>query len=142
MADTGNGATLTRAGVSVDIVSMQLGNRTIETLDVSLLGETTGYIQEIAADLADSGNIVVEYLFDTAGGTAELPKPGGAAVSTTVTFPISATGNTVAALLTGGTIITDVKPPDLANNELQTATITLKFDGGQGGTAIAFSGET
>lgn len=138
MPDTGNGATLTRSGFTVDIVSMSLGNRTMETLDISLLSDST-WVQKIAADLADAGTLTVEYNFDATGGSGELPSPGGAAVATTVTFPIHTSGNTNAATLAGTTILTDVKPPDFANNELQRASATFTFDGVTGPT---FTGES
>lgn len=136
MPDTGNGATLTRSGFTVDIVSMSLGNRTMEAIDISLLSDST-WMQKISADLADAGTLTVEYNFNAEGASGELLTPGGAAVSTTVTFPIHTSGNTQAATLAGTTLCTDVKPPDFANNELQRASATFTFDGVTGPNFIA-----
>lgn len=132
MADTGNGATLTRSGLTVDIVGINLTAQSIGTIDKSLLTTTT-YMEKIAADLADAGGLVVEYNFDAADA-GELPSVGGAAVSTTVTWPIHDSGNTTNSTLVGTAIITEVKPPDFRNNELQVATITMEFDGVTGPT--------
>jgi hypothetical protein len=124
MADTGNGATLTRTGFTVDIRSITIGNQTIDTLDVSLLS-TTGFTEKISADLADAGTFTVEYLFDA---TDAAPALGGAAVTTTITFPVVG-GSGTAATLAGTAILTDLKIPDLMNNELQVAQATFTWDG-------------
>lgn len=137
MSDTGNGATLTRSGFTVDITSISLGNQTIDTLDTTLLS-TTGYMTKVAADLADAGTFTVEFNFD-AGDAGEWPTVGGAAVSTTVTFPIHDSGNTTNSTVVGTAILTDFKPPDLQNNELQRATATFTWDGETGPTWTAES---
>lgn len=124
MADTGNGATLTRSGFTVDIRSITIGNQTIDTLDISLIS-TTGYMEKIAADLADAGSFTVEYLFDATDADVAL---GGAAASTTITFPLVG-GSGTAATLAGTAICTDKKYPDLQNNELQVAQATFTWDG-------------
>lgn len=125
MADTGNGATLTRSGFTVDIVSINIGDQTIDLLDVSLIS-TTGFMEKISADLADAGSFTVEYLFDSTDADVTL---GGAAASTTITFPSQ--GGT-AATLAGTAICTSKKFPDLQNNELQTASATFSWDGKTG----------
>ena len=128
MADTGNGATLTRSGMTVDITSISIGEQRIDVLDKSLLS-TTGYAEKVSADLADAGSITVEYLYDAADVALTL---GGTAVSTVVTFPLAS--GTVAANITGTAIITSLKYPDLANNELQTASVEITWDGVTGPT--------
>lgn len=132
MADTGNGATLTRTGFTVDIRSISIGNQTIDMLDVSLLS-STGFMKKLAADLADAGSFTVEYLFDAADA---LPTLGGAALSTTITLPLVTSGNT-AATLAGTAVCTDRKPPDLMNNEVQVASATFTWDGVTGPTFTA-----
>ena len=132
MADTGNGATLTRSGFTVDIVSISIGEQTIDLLDISLIS-STGFMKKIAADLADSGEFSVEYLFDSTDADVAL---GGAAASTTITFPSQ--GGT-AATLAGTAICTSKKYPDLQNNQLQTATATFTWDGV---TGPAFTAES
>lgn len=124
MADTGNGATLTRSGFTVDIRSITIGNQTIDLLDVSILS-TTGFMEKISADLADAGSFTVEYLFDATDVDVAL---GGAAVSTTITFPVVG-GSGTAATISGTAICTDKKFPDLQNNELQVASATFTWDG-------------
>lgn len=124
MPDTGNGATLTRSGFTVDIVSISIGDQTIDTLDISLLS-TTGFIEKIATDLADAGEFTVEYLFDATDADVTL---GGAAESTTITWPVVG-GSGTAATLAGTAIVTTKKFPDLMNNELQTASVTFTWDG-------------
>jgi hypothetical protein len=124
MADTGNGATLTRAGFSVDIRSITIANQTIELLDVSIIS-TTGFMEKISADLADAGSFTVEYLFDATDAPVQI---GGAAVSTTITFPVVG-GSGTAATIAGTAICNDKKFPDLQNNELQVAQATFTWDG-------------
>ena len=138
MADTGNGATLTRTGFSVDIVSISVGNATIETIDTSLL-TTTGFMEKISADLADGGAITVQFQMDSENTTNLYGSLGGAAVSTTLTFPIANTSNTTAATIAGTTLFTDYKPPDFENNALQLCSATFTFDGV---TGPAFTAET
>lgn len=127
-ADTGNGATLTRTGMAQDIVSISLGSQTIETLDASTLATTT-YKDLIAADLADAGTVTIEFLFDC-NDASEFPTIGEVA-STQVSWPIHPVPgtNTTKAKIVGTAIITDVKPPDFRNNELQIASVTMAFDG-------------
>ena len=71
MADTGNGATFTRSGFTVDIRSISIGEQTIDLLDISILS-TTGFAEKIAADLADAGSFTIEYLFDVVDPEATL----------------------------------------------------------------------
>lgn len=129
MADTGNGATLTRSGFTVDIVAIVVGEQRIDLLDESLLS-STGFMKKMAADLADAGSITVEYLYD---GTDTSVTLGGAAVSTIVTWPL-ATGQTTAANLTGTAIVVGKKFPDFRNNELQSASVEIAWDGKTGPT--------
>jgi hypothetical protein len=128
-ADTGNGATLTRSGFTVDIVSISIGNQTIDMLDKSLLS-TTGFAEKMSADLADAGTFTVEVQFDVTDADIAL---GGAAVSTTITFP----GTGTPATLAGTAILSDKKLPDLMNNEIMIASYTFTWDGVTGPTFTA-----
>jgi hypothetical protein len=130
-ADTGNGATLTRTGFTVDIVSISIGNQTIDMLDSSLLS-STGFAKKLAADLADAGTFTVEAQFDVADSDNALAL-GGAAVSTTITFP----GSGTRATLAGTAVLTDKKFPDLMNNEIMVASFTFTWDGATGPTFTA-----
>lgn len=130
-ADTGNGATITRTGFTADIRSISIGNQTIDMLDTSLLS-TTGFAEKISADLADAGSITVEVQFDVTDADIAL---GGAAVSTTITFP----GTGTQATLAGTAVLTDKKLPDLMNNEVMVASYTFTWDGVTGPTFTAQS---
>lgn len=145
MSDTGNGATLTLAttGAIGSIVEMTLPEWTLEKIDDSHLG-TTNFRTYIPGDLAEPGEITATLIFDselttypaiasTTDSTWENPQ------TVTVTFPISNTSNTSAATLAGTGFITGFSFPQLANNTLQTATITVAFDGK---TEPAFTAET
>jgi hypothetical protein len=132
--DTGNGATLTRSGFVVSVVSISIGNQTVGTIDTSLLADT-GFMTKISEDLVDAGTVTVEYQFDSATA-GNFPTVGGDAVSTVVTFP---NNGTTAANLTGTAIITDFKAPDLNNNELQLCSVTFTWDGETGPTFTAES---
>ena len=128
MADTGNGATLTRSGFTVDIVGISVGNMTLDVLDKTLLNDT-GHAKKLPADISDAGTITVDYLFDSDDAIPTL----GEVSSTTITWPL-ATGQTTAANLAGTAIVTDIKLPDFRNNELQTAQVTFTWDGVTGPT--------
>jgi hypothetical protein len=132
-ADTGNGATLTRSGFTVDIVAIRIGEQTIDLLDISLLS-TTGFMEKISADLADAGTFTVEYLYDSLDAALSL---GGAAVSTVITWPLNAVTQSVAANITGTAIMNSHKYPDFENNVVQTATAIFTWDGVTGPTLTA-----
>jgi hypothetical protein len=134
MADTGNGATLTRSGYTVDIVSIEIGEQTIDTIDISLLS-TTGYMEKIAADLADAGTFTVTLRVDAADADVAI---GGSAVSSVITWPLQA-GETTAANLTGTAIFTGKGSVTFSNNELQERTDTFTWDGVTGPTFTAAS---
>jgi hypothetical protein len=127
--DTGNGATITRSGFTVDIRSISIGSQTIDLLDVSHL-LSTGHAKKIAADLSEAGSFTVEVLFDAVDTDITL---GGAAASTTITFP----GTGTRATLVGTAILTDKKLPDLMNNEVMVASYTFSWDGVTGPTFTA-----
>ena len=127
--DTGNGATLTRSGFTVDIVAITIGEQRIDMLDRSILADTV-FMKKMSADLADAGSIIIEYLYDSVDALVAL---GGAGVSTIVTWPVAA-GQTVAANLTGTAVGTARKYPDFRNNELQNATAEFTWDGITGPT--------
>ena len=131
MADTGNGATFTRSGFTVDIRSISIGEQTIDLLDISILS-TTGFAEKIAADLADAGSFTIEYLFDATDADVAL---GGAAVTSTITLPGSGTPANIA----GTAICTSKKYPDLMNNELNVGSATFTWDGVTGPTYTAQS---
>lgn len=132
MADTGNGATFTRSGYTVDIVSIEVGEETIDVLDVSLLS-TTGYMEKIAADLADAGTFSITLRVDAADAAVAV---GGAAVSSVITWPLQS-GESTAANITGTAIFTGKGSVTFSNNELQERTDTFTWDGVTGPTFTA-----
>lgn len=134
MADTGNGATFTRSGFTVDVVAIVIGEQRIDLLDISLLS-TTGFAEKISADLADAGSFTIEYLYDAGDGDVTL---GGAAVSSVITWPLQS-GESTAANLTGTAICTSKKFPDLRNNEVQNAMAEFTWDGVTGPSLTASS---
>ena len=134
MPDTGNGATFTRSGTTVDIVAIVIGDQRIDLLDVSLLS-TTGFMEKIAADLADAGEFTIEYLYDAADAAQSL---GGAAVSSVITWPLQS-GESTAANITGTAILIGNKYPDFRNNEVQNASLTYGWDGVTGPTLTVSS---
>ena len=134
MADTGNGATFTRSGFTVDIVAITIGEQRIDLRDVAWLS-TTGFMEKSAADLADAGEFTIECNYDAADADVSL---GGAAVSSVITWPLQS-GESTAANLTGTAIMTAKKCPDFRNNEVQNASYTFGWDGVTGPTLTASS---
>ena len=112
IGDTGNGATCTFAtsSLSLAITKIQIGEQTIDMLDVSTLA-TSGDQEMIASDLKKAQEVTVTALYV---GTATLPVVGAAAETMTVTMPLF-TGTTTAANLAGTAQFTSSKLPDMEN---------------------------
>lgn len=134
MADTGNGATFTLSGFTVDIVAISIGEMRVDMLDKSLLS-TTGFIEKLVADLVDAGSVTIEYFHDASDSAVT---PGGAAASGTVTWPLQS-GESTPANLAGTGNITSHKYPDFRNNELQNGSMEFTWDGITGPTLTASS---
>lgn len=129
MADTGNGATYTNATLgSYDLVSISIGAASVEPVDTTLLSETD-WMTKIPGDVGEPGTITLTCLFNSQDTADFYTLVGGASTSTTITFPLQSTSNTTAGTISGTAILTEWKPPDLANNEVQTTTFTLQWDG-------------
>jgi len=131
IGDTGNGATVTfgTSSLSLAVVGIQIGEITIDMLDVSTLA-TTGFQEMIASDLKKTPEVTIDVLHV---GTAAVPSVGGAAETMTVTLPLF-TGGTTAANLAGTAQFTSHKLPDLANGQLMMSKIKFKFNGDTGPT--------
>lgn len=129
--DTGNGATITfgTSALSLAVTEIQIGETTIDMLDVSTLA-TTGYFKRMAADLKSAGDITVSFLHIT---QTAAPGVGGTPETFTVTFPQQA-GDSAAATLVGTVVITGWTPPTLKNNEVQMGQVKVSFDGDTGPT--------
>lgn len=131
MADTGNGATLTLSGFTVDIVSIEIGSQTRGTGSKSLLS-TTGFDEKFFHDLADAGSATITYLLDQ--GDA-LPSINAAVASATITAPLLSGSSAATYIGTAG--FTEVSPPSFMNNELLIGKVVLTYDGVTGPTWTA-----
>lgn len=131
IGDTGNGATATFAtsSLSLAITQIQIGEETIDMLDVSTLA-TTAYMEKIASDLKEAPEVTVSYIFVT---SATQPVVGAAPETMTITWPIQ-TGNVAAANLAGTAVFTSRKLPDLQNGQVQIGQVKWKYDGDTGPT--------
>lgn len=143
MAGTGNGATLTlgTTGSVGSIQEMTLPEWTLEKIETSHLG-TTNFKTYVPGDLVEPGELTATVIFDTEVSVPTISSTTGswdAAETVTVTFPIQKSTNTTAATLVGTGFITGYSFPQMANDTLQVATITISFDGE---TEPAFSAET
>ena len=135
--DTGHGATLT---LSVSSGSYKIRKitglkATIPVVNISHLG-TSGQQETMPGDLEELDELQVDVVFEAVTG---LPATG-AAETATVTFPLQATGATVAATLAGSGFITSRKFPDLESNTEMMGAITIKYDGVTGPAYTAASG--
>lgn len=131
LGDTGNGATfvLGTTSLTLAVESIQIGEITIDMLDVSVLG-TTDFMIEIASDLKRAPEVTVNFVFVT---TATAPVVGSAAQTGTLTFPLRS-GESTAANLAGTGVITSFKLPDLQNGVVQKGSMKFKYDGDTGPT--------
>lgn len=128
--DTGNGATLVMSGTAltnVRIKSIQIGEITIDALDVSTLA-TTAFMEEIQSDLAKAPEVTVTCVHVT---SATLPVIDAVPQTCTISFPLQV-GNILAANFAGTGFYTSIGLPQLANGEIQELTFKFKFDGDTG----------
>ncbi len=131
IGDTGNGATVTFAtsSLTLAIISIDIGEQSVDMLDVSTLA-TTGDQEMIASDLKKAQEVTLNVLF-VASATA--PVVAAAAETMTVTLPLF-TGTTTAANLAGTAQFTSFKLPSLKNGEVMVSTIKWKYNGDTGPT--------
>lgn len=134
MSDTGNQGTLTLAttGDIGAIVEMTLPDWTLEPVEDSHLG-TTNFKTYIPGDLAEPGQIVATVIFDQK--KTNYPAIASTTISTwsapqtvTVTFPIKGTATAGATLAASG-FVSGWTFPQMANNTLMTAQLTITLDG-------------
>lgn len=131
--DTGNGTTvaLTTGPFTASVISVTIGEQTIDMLDASHLG-TTGFMEKVVSDLADAGEVTIEYLADSTDED-KFKAPLGQTDTLTITLPEQvAAGNPPTFAGTGA--VTTWKPPDLVNGQLQTGSFTFTWDGYTGPT--------
>ena len=123
--DTGLGASavFTTQALSLKIVSMDIGEETLPTVNTSTLA-STNFESYIPGDLSEPGTVTFECQFDNSATQIAL----GTVDTLTVTLPLSAGGAT-AGTWAGTGFITSYKPQNFVKNELQMHTITWQFDG-------------
>jgi hypothetical protein len=131
IGDTGNGATLTFAtsSLSLAITQIQIGEQTIDMLDVSTLA-TTSDQEMTASDLKKTQEVTGTAIYV---GSATLPVVGATAETMTVTLPLF-TGTTTAANLAGTAQFTSSKLPDISNGNIMMYQFKFKFNGDTGPT--------
>lgn len=131
-ADTGHGATLTLSGNtnSFQIVSINPGGESVESIDVTHLGTTTSK-EYIPGDVLETPEGSATVLFNV---TTDLPLPASTH-TITVTFPVGPDQTTTnkATLVGTGFIMARVYP-ELVTDTVQEAEINWKLDGGTGPT--------
>jgi hypothetical protein len=130
--DTGNGATVTFPSLSITPISITIGERTVEMLDISTLATTT-FMKKLVADLVDAGTVTVTFHPDETADTPQAKATG----SLVLTWPLVALAT--AANITGTASITGQKYPDFANNQVQVSSLTFTYDGATGPTFTAES---
>jgi len=136
--DTGLGATASFAslGLSLKIVSMDIGNQTLPNVNVSTLA-STNFEEYIPGDLAEPGTVTFVCQFDNAQSQVIT----GTVDTLTVTLPLSS-GGTTAGTWVGTGYINDVKAQNFVKNELQMQEIIWQFDGGaNSGTEPTFTAQ-
>ena len=135
---TGNGASLVRTDLgSLDIVSISISGASVEPVDTTLLSEGD-WTTKIPGDVGEPGSITVTCYMDSEATTDYYAAVAGTtSLATAVNFPLTKVAPVANALIAGNAIITEWKPPDFVNNEVQTITFTIQFD-----DAPTFSEET
>lgn len=131
--DTGHGAAITfgTSSYAFNWTAINIGDKTREAVDITHLGTSTN-MRKMVGDLQDAGSVTVEFQFDTLATNA--PANSSAAETVTITFPLAASGQSVAATYAGTGMITNVKFPDLQTGTVQTGSMTVTWDGGTGPT--------
>jgi hypothetical protein len=126
MADDGAGATLTfgTSGTTLNKVSVQSQGYAREALETTHLATTGGYKTYIPADFKEPGTVSLSWLYDP-----DVQPPIEAATETiTITHPVP-TGAVAGATEVFSGFVTDWDPPELANDTVMTATLTIKKTG-------------
>lgn len=126
--NTGHGGTLTftNEDLAFNWTSITPGDSTVPDIDVAYLGTPTNR-QYIPGDLIEDNSVTIEFQFDSA---AALPVPK-TKDELVVIWP-KHKGEATNANLTGTGYISSITPSALATDELQTATMVWKWDGGTG----------
>lgn len=131
--DTGQGATITFGTSSFTALYKEFGELDQQggSLDITALS-TTGANKKMPQDNYDGGKRVCILYFDPEDGLPDLHSPE----TITITYPVSASGNTAATEAGTGWVVRR-KFPKLANNEVQMAEIEIEWQ-----TAPTFTAES
>lgn len=132
-ADTGNGTTVafTTSTFTASIVSIQIGERTIEALDVSHL-LTSGDRELIPGDLITNAPWTLNFIADVTASSKFTLEPG--TVDTlTITLPEQIEAGDPPTIAATG-IVLSCKWPDLENDAVQMGSIQFQPNGGTGPT--------
>ena len=136
--DTGHGATLTFGTTSGTFKLRGIPTNlksSLPVVNISHMGTTTD--QEVMpGDLVEHDEVECEILFEAVAG---LPAPG-TVETITITFPLQATGASVAASIAGTGFLTSRTFPPLQSNTEMVGRITFKFNGDTGPAFTAASG--
>lgn len=121
---TGHSATVTFTTSSYSLAarSIQLHAEDAPQVDATHLG-TTGTRAYIPADLAELGDLTVEFLFDTDDGMPTI----GVSEQVTVTFKLLP-GEDTAATLAGNASIRNNQWPTLETNEMMVGSIVIQWE--------------
>ena len=129
MACTGNTATLTDGTWVGSLTTIGGLSQSVPALDNSDLS-TTQYMTKCRGDLIELGGIDCDINWDQDDPPPILNATG----DWVLTFPIPE-GKSAGAIVSGAGFITESSGATLANNEVQTGSFQLQFDG----TDIAFT---
>ena len=125
-ADTGNQATISFAtGIAYTLKARRIvqPQEQVEKVECSDLATVT-YRKYIGADLVDTPELEVEYIWDTFNVPPALNLNLGLV---TITYPLR-TGETTPATRSGSGYVSGITHPTLANGELQVGTLKIQFD--------------
>lgn len=126
MADLGTGATLTYAGLTANLMSVEVSGVAREAVETSHLGTTTARTF-IPGDLYDAGTLEAEVQYDTEDPNTNMAIFDDAASTLTLTFPL-ASGDATAATLAASAFVQD-HSITVGLEELAMATFTFKLSG-------------
>lgn len=122
--DSGHGAALTfgTSAFAFNWLTIEPGERSREALPTTHLASTAPTY--MAGDLQESGEAGITFQWDPK--TTAAPATTTTAETLTVTWP---TVTTAGATLVGTAIVTRVKFPQLATQQIQTGEMTVKWTG-------------
>lgn len=132
--DTGHGATITfgTSSITWNWTTINVGERNRPAVDITHLAATEELF--MAGDLQQHSEVNLTFQFDP-HGTASKYATTTTAETVTITWP-TASGGSAGATLAGTGLITRVKFPDFATNQVQMGEMTVKWTGA---TAPAFT---